>query len=786
MELFVAINGSDENPGTKDKPFKTLTQARNAIRKNHEIKRETCFIFMREGTHYLEESLAFNSEDSGTKECPVEYSAYENEKVIISGGQKLSLDWEKCVGLSNKEGRQRKGICVAKTPSGMSIDQLFINGECQRMARYPNFNAELKTSAYQGFSADAFSEERVANWESPEGGYIHAMHKHCWGGYHYRITGKNNNQEIEYEGGWQNNRQMGMHNDFRMVENIFEELDAPGEWFHDKHKSLLYYIPEADCDINSATVEVVCLKHLIEFSGSSTDAVRHISFNKIKFCHAARTFMETKEPLLRSDWAIYRGGAVVLTGTKNIKILNCEFDQLGGNAIFINGYNRNTVVKGCYIHDCGASGVCFVGDPSAVRNPLFEYKETNDLFDIDLEKGPQNERYPADCIVEDCLICGIGRVERQPAGVQISMSQRITIKDTSVYDCARSGINIGDGCWGGHLIKGCDVFDTVLETDDHGSFNSWGRDRYWHSDQKETEKAVAANPELPFLDAMETTEICFSRWRCDHGWDIDLDDGSTNYKIHHNLMLGRGLKLREGYRREAWNNITINSTLHPHVWYENSGDVVTSNIFMKPPRGARTPVASARGKKVDENFYASFDDSVKNKYREFGWDLNSEIGDPQFKNPKSGDYRISESSPALKFKFENFAMETFGVKNATLRSIAKTPVIPEFVMDKNDPTKRETSVQNKWMGAVLHPLEGEEYSAYGVSKNDGGVALLNFDKESKAKEHGFQEGDCVQKINGEFVSDVLAFYKAMNALSNDLNKIVYVRNQKVCEIELFY
>lgn len=29
------------------------------------------------------------------------------------------------------------------------------------------------------------------------------------------------------EGGWQNNRQLGIHPDNRMVENIFEELDAP-------------------------------------------------------------------------------------------------------------------------------------------------------------------------------------------------------------------------------------------------------------------------------------------------------------------------------------------------------------------------------------------------------------------------------------------------------------------------------------------------------------------------------------------------------------------------------
>ncbi len=44
-----------------------------------------------------------------------------------------------------------------------------------------------------------------------------------------------------------------------------------------------------------------------------------------------------------------------------------------------------------------------------------------------------------------------------------------------------------------------------------------------------------------------------NRWRCDHGWDIDLDDGSTNYHIYNNLTLNGGIKLREGFlpdRRE--------------------------------------------------------------------------------------------------------------------------------------------------------------------------------------------------------------------------------------------
>jgi hypothetical protein len=148
--------------------------------------------------------------------------------------------------------------------------------------------------------------------------------------------------------------------------------------------------------------------------------------------------------------------------------------------------------------------------------------------------------------VEDCLIHGIGRVERQPAAVQISMSKGITVRDTSIYDCARAGINISEGTWGGHLIEGCDVFDTVLETHDHGSFNSWGRDRFWGGELSKTDEVVSENPDLPFLDAVTPTIIRNSRWRCDHGWDVDLDDGSTNYEIYNNVFLQGGAQAARG------------------------------------------------------------------------------------------------------------------------------------------------------------------------------------------------------------------------------------------------
>ncbi len=773
-EIHVAPTGIDANSGTVDEPMHSLAAARDAARGF--AGKEAVTVHVADGVYYLPETLVFTPVDSGTESHPVIYRAVNEGGAVLSGGTKLEFEWEP----------YRDGIFKASTPAGLTIDQLFVDGTRQRMARYPNYDANKTTDAYQGYADDAFSKQRAAGWADPTGGYIHAMHRSRWGGYHYRITGKKPDGAIAYEGGWQNNRQMGMHKDYRMVENIFEELDAPGEWFHDTKTQTLYYQPAPGLELDKAEIEVVRLRHLVEFRGSENSPVRFITLRGFVVRHAARTFMDTKEPLLRSDWAIYRGGAFMLTGTEDVSIVDAEFDQVGGNAIFVNNYNRRTRVKGCHIHDVGASGVCFVGDPAAVRNPLFEYGEKNDLATIDRTPGPKTENYPAEGTVEDCLIHGIGRVERQPAGVQIAMATGITVRDTSIYDCARSGINIGDGCWGGHVIERCDVFNTVLETHDHGSFNSWGRDRYWRSDHlSASQAAVDAEPNLPFLDAIKTTVIRDSRWRCDHGWDIDLDDGSSNYDIYNNLLLNGGLKLREGFRRRAWNNISVNSGLHPHVWFNNSEDEVFSNIFTGPHRGARMPSEIAKGKRVDGNLFFSEDPSVKDRFIQFGWDVNSIVADPKFMDPANGDFRVREGSPAFDVGFENFPMDQFGVKKPSLKAIAKTPVIPELggaKESRHSPASAKTlapkPLESYWLGARLRSLEGEEFSAFGVSKEDGGVALAEVSETSAAFRAGFRQNDLIQAVNENHVSNMEQLMKTLVQVGDASLKISMVRNQQ--------
>jgi hypothetical protein len=733
-QIHVAIGGRDSNPGTASAPVATPGAAQRVARAV--VGREPVTVTFHNGTYYLSDTLHFIDEDSGSAQFPVTYTAAPGETVVLSGGSKLELTWA-----PNKD-----GIFQAPTPPGLQIDQLFVNGVRQQMARYPNFDPDQVI--FNGFAADAFSPTRAARWADPTGGYIHAMHVAHWGDYSYRITGKNEDNTVTYEGGWQNNRPMGMHRDHRYVENIFEELDAPGEWFHNAKTNTLYYYPSPGVDLPKATIEVVRLRHLIEFDGSKGKPVKFVNLNGFTFRHAARTFMDTREPLLRSDWTIYRGGAVLFTGAEDCSLSDCDFDQAGGNTIFVNNYNRRVKISGCLIKDSGASGICFVGDVGAVRNPLLNYNQRLDYSAIDKTPGPRTDNYPADCTVEDCLITHTGRVEKQTAGVQISMAMGITIRHCSIYDLPRAGINISEGTWGGHLIEFCDVFDTVLETGDHGSFNSWGRDRYWGLKNAPAEEL----PKLAMLDVVKPNILRNSRWRCDHGWDIDLDDGSSNYQVYNNLLLHGGLKFREGFGRKAFNNVIVNNGFHPHVWYANSGDQFVQNIVMAPYRPAGGMPRGKWGGEIDYNLFTT-SDADRTRFSRNDCDAHSLVGDPQFIDPAKADYRVAENSPAVKLGFKKFAMDQFGVQSPRLKSTARRPELPTPGKSEEKGSRRDGRVVT-WLGAKVKNIVGMgEVSAAGLP-GETGVIIVDAPRDSAAARAGLRAGDVLLKWDDKPVSTV--------------------------------
>ncbi len=583
IEIHVSPIGRDDGPGTVTEPLRTLAAAQQAARRF--AGREPVTVLLHAGTYYLSDTLVLTAEDSGTKEAPMTYAAAPGEQVILSGGRRLDLRWEPF----------HDGIMKAKTPADIAIDQLFINGRRQLMARYPNFDPNVRH--FNGYSADAFSRERAARWADPRGGFIHAMHLHEWGDFHYRITGKDAQGNVTYEGGWQNNRRMGMHAKYRMVENIFEELDAPGEWFHDAKTGTLYFCPPPGTDLATATVEVVCLRHLVE---------------------------------------------------------------------------------------------------------------------------------------------------------------------------------------------SCDIFDTVKETGDHGSFNSWGRDHYWGlKDIDLNTVTLGENKSLPLLDVVKPIILRNSRWRCDHGWDIDLDDGSSNFEIRNNLCLNGGIKLREGFYRVCENNITGNNSFNPHVWYGNSQDIFRRNIVFGPYRPIR--VNKPWGKECDFNLLhkpgQAHATPASGLGKLSGLDAGSIEADAMFIDPAGGDYRVREDSPALKLGFQNFPMDQFGVQNPALKAIARTPALPVITASAEHAAAPQRRIT--WKGAILRDLVGEEYSALGVGRDAGGVVVADVPADSEAAGARLRSSDFIRAVEGKSVRNVDEFLGKLREVSAG-RKITLdvVRKQKKRSLEV--
>lgn len=774
--IFASPDGGDENPGTESRPLKTFQAVQAAVLDRKKQTRGALTVYFRAGTYYLPDTVVFTPADSGEQDAAIEYAPYPGEQVVLSGGTRISPHWT----------AYRDGIMQTPVPPGTDTDQLFVNGQRQILARYPNYDPNAKY--LNGYAADAVSRERAARWADPKGGYIHALHQYLWGDQHYVITGKDAHGNLTYEGGWQNNRPKPMHSEYRFVENIFEELDSPGEWFLDKKLNTLYYYPPAEVDLKTAAIEVVRLKHLVEFRGTAKAPVKRITLRGFEFRHTSRTFMEIREPLLRSDWRIYRGAALLFIGAEDCHVADCTLDQLGGNAIFVNNYNRRVAITGCHIASAGGNGICFVGNRSAVRNPLDSYDDRHAIGDLDQTPGPLSPAYPADCLVEDCLIYRTGRVEKQSAPIEIDISRSITVRHATIYDVPRAGINIGDGCFGGHHIDFCDVFDTVKETGDHGSFNSWGRDRWWGVTGIDLDSVVEGDHGmLPILDAQQPNVLSNSRWRCDHGWDIDLDDGSTNYHIYNNLCLNGGLKLREGFYRICENNILVNNSLHAHVWYNDSHDIFRSNIVFTPYRPIKMREWT---QEIDFNLLQKpgqkIPDHAQALSQRSGHDAHSLVGDAEFVDASAGDYRVRPDSTALKLGFVNFNMQQFGVQSPRLKALARQPELPSVHTAASSTSAETRSRQvTEWAGAKVRNIVGlDEVSASGTP-GEVGVILLDVPANSNAGRAGFLPGDVILAINDKPVKDIGDLLRfSRQATPGESGNVTIIRFQQESKIRV--
>jgi hypothetical protein len=732
-EFHVAVTGDDRNAGTAAAPFATIERAQQAVRQR--ATGEPATVWLHGGVYRLARSLQFTSADSGTPAAPVVYAAVAGETVEISGARELALTWTPAGA----------GRWEAKIPAGLDFDQLFADGGKMIRARYPNHDPG--EGFFGGYTRDATDPTRLARYADPVGMFVHGHHGLGWGSLHFQIRQKSPDGRYTFEagkdarvaGGWQNKgraliAEAPFDPEKRFVENVREELDAPKEWFLDRATATLHFIPPAGADPRAMRFEAVGLKQLIELRGTAEQPVRHLTLRGLTFRRAGYTFMQTDSVPSGGDWRIYRGAAILLTGTEDCVIEQCRFDGIGGNGVFVQDYNRGVEIAVCEFRRIGASAVLFEGSDSAVRSrwahswgwpaaevgpvPQVNGQPFTQRFvgllppamldgavtdpQLDLQPGPKNQNFPDRCLVRDCLMTEIGTVEKQIAGVFIAKARGIVLRHLTIHDVPRAAININDNMWGGHVLEWCDIFNTCLESREHGAFNSWGRDRHWMRMKSEATPAQFARMrDLARLDAVDVITLRYNRLQCANGYDIDLDDGSTHYLIENNLCLQGGIKLREGFFRTVRNNIS--PLFSPHVWYPDSRDVVTHNLLVGKnaydPRGMT--MDRAKDATFDFNLFAVY--TVPEELRRLGFDRHSLTADPQFVAPAAGDYRVQPGSPAERVGFANFPMDRFGVVSPALKARAQTWVGLGRAFSGAEAAATGAAL-HRWLGATLRDL----------------------------------------------------------------------------------
>src|ERR1019366_1877443 len=91
-QLYLSTAGSDNNPGTRAKPFATLERARDEARKLRQegrLSRSGATIWLQGGDLLRTNALQLTAADSGTPNAPIVWRAAKGEDVRLLGGRKL-------------------------------------------------------------------------------------------------------------------------------------------------------------------------------------------------------------------------------------------------------------------------------------------------------------------------------------------------------------------------------------------------------------------------------------------------------------------------------------------------------------------------------------------------------------------------------------------------------------------------------------------------------------------------------------------------------------------------
>ncbi|MBN2294797.1 MAG: right-handed parallel beta-helix repeat-containing protein, partial [Pirellulales bacterium] len=436
--LHVSPGGNDEGPGTKENPFRAIKRARDEVRKINQKMSGDIEVILHDGTYRLGDTLVFDRRDGGTGGHKVIYKAAQGAVPIVSGGKDVT-GWTP----------DAKGRWKAKTDID-NFRQLYIDGRRAVRAR-GDVPADMALHGTEGYKT---SDLAMADWKNP--GDIEFCYQVVWAHTRCKV------QDIRRQGDravvtmlqphfTHAREKEGVHIELpKYIENVFELLDEPGEWYLDRASDTVYYIPKPGEDMTKTKVVAPAVECLVELRGTLDAPVENMEFAGITFAEGgwlrpsriglvdvqANFVIDWKRPMKRAggytvvhNEHVKSPANVVCRTAKNVKFERCTFTRLGSAGIDMEFGSQNNSISGCRFNDISGTAVQ-IGDLTR-----------NDHHPDDPRMIVKNNSVTNNHI-HNCCVEYMGGV-----GVFVGYTDGTKVAHNEIHDLPYSGMSIGWG-WG--------------------------------------------------------------------------------------------------------------------------------------------------------------------------------------------------------------------------------------------------------------------------------------------------------------------------------------------------
>jgi hypothetical protein len=584
-------------------------------------------IEVRGGNYTLAGPIEIGPDDSGTPRSPTIIEAFGHEHPLLSGGQTLNL-------------KRQGSEWVGQPP--FHVEQLYVNGERRTRPRWPKSGYALIEKTVpstpdlgaNGFNRFGYPGDALRPEWAGAGAEILAFH--LWTMDRFPLAAVDADARIATLAGHAlpasySNLNKGTR---FIVENV--PGPGPGEWYQDPQGHLEYFPERGDKAKPDAVAARTGTLLKIEGNPASSGVVHDLILRGLDFGYSAYQLPKEGHAFPQADIDV--GAAIEVTSAKYCQLSGLKVEHTGGWGIAFHSGCTDDVIRDSYLEDLGAGGVK-IGETGLPSDP---------------------DAHVSRITVRNCRIEHGGRIHPAAVGVWIGESDSDDVSHNTIEDFYYTGVSVG-WVWGygpsdTHNITISDnrianIGQEVLS--DMGGIYTLGN---------ETGTTLRHNL------IKDVSGFYYG------GWGIYFDEGTTNIAALNNLVsncktgcfhqhYGKDNRVENNiFYHASESGLLIRSRAEDHLSFTMEHNIVVSDGI---PLLASNWTGSAYH--LDYNLYwnphpgtGDFAGMTWQVWQSKGNDAGSAFSDPGFTNPGAGDFRLSNSSAALKIGFIPFPLDGFG------------------------------------------------------------------------------------------------------------------------------